>query len=222
MMSLAQTAEVPRAPDFDDAFRARLRDLMAWRRDIRKFKTDPLPPGTLERLIDLACLAPSVGFSQPWRFVVVDDPARRQAIQANFRACNAEALRIYQGEQAATYASLKLEGLGEAPCQLAVFVERDPETGHGVGRQTMPETIDYSAVTAIFSMWLAARAEGIGMGWVSILDPAAVTSALDVPADWRFIGYFCIGYPLTQDNVPELERAGWERRQPAAASLFRR
>ncbi len=157
---------------FDEAFRARLRDLFVWRRDVRRFRRDALPPGTLERLIGIACLAPSVGLSQPWRFVVVDDLGRRQAVREAFKACNAEALKTYSGERAGRYAALKLAGLEEAPCQFAVFADTATATGHGLGRLTMPEMVEYSAVTAVSLMWLAARAEGIGMGWVSILDPA--------------------------------------------------
>src|SRR6202007_3103488 len=106
--------------DFDDDFRARLRDLLVWRRDVRRFRTEPLPPGTLDRLIAVACLAPSVGLSQPWRFVTVDDPTRRRAVLDDFAACNAAALASYAGEQAARYAGLKLAGLAEAPGQFAV------------------------------------------------------------------------------------------------------
>jgi 5,6-dimethylbenzimidazole synthase len=86
----------------------------------------------------------------------------------------------------------------------------------------MPEMAEYSAVTAVFSLWLAARAEGIGMGWVSILDPSAIAAALDLPADWRFIGYFCLGYPQAEEDSPELERAGWEQRRAAADNILRR
>src|SRR5882724_1178779 len=104
---------------FDDEFRSRLRDLLVWRRDVRRFRTEALPPGTLERLIEAACLAPSVGLSQPWRFVVVEDPARRRAIVEEFKACNADALKSYTGTLADRYAELKLAGLQEAPCQFA-------------------------------------------------------------------------------------------------------
>ena len=158
---------------FDDAFRSRLRDLFVWRRDVRRFRREPLPAGTLERLIEIACLSPSVGLSQPWRFVIVDDPGRRQAVRDAFTACNAEALKAYSGDMAARYAALKLAGLEEAPCQFAVFADAATETGHRLGRRTMPEMAEYSVVAAVSLMWLAARAEGIGMGWVSILDPAA-------------------------------------------------
>jgi 5,6-dimethylbenzimidazole synthase len=207
---------------FDDAFRSRLRDLFVWRRDVRRFRRDLLPAGTLERLIETACLAPSVGLSQPWRFVIVDEPGRRQAVRAAFRACNAEALTTYSGDMATRYAALKLAGLEEAPSQLAVFADAATETGHRLGRRTMPEMAEYSVVTAVSLMWLAARAEGIGMGWVSILDPARINGILDVPAEWRFIGYFCLGYPESESDQPELERAGWERRSDAQSCVLRR
>jgi 5,6-dimethylbenzimidazole synthase len=208
--------------DFDDEFRARLHDLMVWRRDVRRFRTDPLPAGTLERLIAVACLAPSVGLSQPWRFVIVESAARRRAVLADFSACNAAALAAQDGEQAARYAALKLAGLAEAPSQIAVFADRATEAGHGLGRRTMPEMAEYSVVAAVTAMWLAARADGIGMGWVSILDPARITAILDVPPHWRFIGYFCLGYPEAEDAAPELERAGWEARRPPQDAIFRR
>jgi 5,6-dimethylbenzimidazole synthase len=214
--------EIPGAPSFDAAFRSRLRELLLWRRDVRRFRNDPLPPGTVERLIETACLAPSVGLSQPWRFVLVDDPTRRQGVREEFAACNAQALAAYAGDLAARYAALKLEGLREAPHQFAVFCERATNAGHGLGRRTMPETADYSVVAAISMLWLAARAEGIGLGWVSILDPARMTRLLDVPDGWRFIGYFCLGYPLHDDDMPALERARWETRRPASACVLRR
>jgi 5,6-dimethylbenzimidazole synthase len=213
---------MPAAPQFDDEFRHRLRSLFAWRRDVRHFRADPLPPGTVERLLELACLAPSVGLSEPWRFVLVDEPTRRAAIRADFTACNAAALAVQTPERATRYARLKLAGLDTAPCHLAVFAAPATPQGYGLGRHTMPETIDYSAVAAVHTLWLAARAEGIGVGWVSILDPLAVGAILEVPADWKLIGYFCLGYPEAEDDIPELERQGWERRNPAAALILRR
>jgi 5,6-dimethylbenzimidazole synthase len=207
---------------FDAVFRARLRDLLMWRRDVRRFRSDPLPEGTLESLIELACLAPSVGLSQPWRFVIVEDRARRAAIRDNFAACNADALRAQAPQRAGLYARLKLEGLAEAPVHFAVFADRATTQGHGLGRRTMPEMIEYSAVTAVHTIWLAARAQGIGLGWISILDPAAIATILDVPTAWKLIGYFCLGYPEVEDTVPELEQAGWEQRSAVAAVMVRR
>ncbi len=176
----------------------------------------------MERLIELACLAPSVGLSQPWRFVIVDDAQRRRAVLEDFKCCNADALNAYEDNLASKYARLKLAGLEEAPCQLAVFADAATDQGHGLGRRTMPEMAEYSVVAAIHTLWLAARAEGIGMGWVSILTPGQVNQILDVPESWHFLGYFCVGYPQAETEVPELERAGWETRRNSQAFILRR
>ncbi|MGI3778036.1 MAG: threonine-phosphate decarboxylase CobD [Janthinobacterium lividum] len=210
------------APGFDAAFRAGLDALFRWRRDVRRFRRDALAPGTLERLVATACLAPSVGLCQPWRFAAVDDPARRARVREVFRASNERALACYEGERAEHYARLKLSGLEDAPVQFAVFADRGTETGHGLGRASMPEMAEYSVVTAVHTMWLAARAEGLGLGWVSILDPAEVAAALDLPAAWRMIGYFCLGYPEAESERPELERLGWEGRRPASEFMLQR
>jgi 5,6-dimethylbenzimidazole synthase len=217
-----QQAPTEQPPPFDDDFRARLRDLFAWRRDVRRFRPEPLPSGVLDRLIEAACLAPSVGLSQPWRFVVVDDRGRRNAIRDNFRRCNREALELYQPDRATLYARLKLAGLEEAPHQLAVFADETTSIGHGLGRRTMPEMVRYSVVAAICNLWLAARAEGVGMGWVSILDPALAAESLDIPSTWRLIGYFCLGYPARDSDTPELELEGWERRREKAMFIIQR
>ena len=215
-------AQPPTPPGFDIGFRAQLHELFAWRRDVRRFRREPLPGGVLERLIGEACLAPSVGLSQPWRFVLVDDPARRAAIIANFKSANREALESYEGERRTSYARLKLAGLEEAPGQMAVFVDETTDVGHGLGRRTMPEMLRYSTIAALTQLWLAARAEGIGMGWVSILDPAGVAQALQVPAAWSLIGYFCLGHPQAEAHEPELARAGWERRLAPEDVIMRR
>jgi 5,6-dimethylbenzimidazole synthase len=213
---------MPPAPTFDDAFRAHLRALLAWRRDVRHFRGDPLPEDVIARLVETACLAPSVGLSQPWRFVLVEAPERRAAVRDDFVRCNATALACQSPERAMLYARLKLAGLDDAPCQLAVFADPETEQGHQLGRLTMPEMIEYSAVVAVHTLWLAARAEGIGMGWVSILDPAVVREILDVPPAWKLIGYFCLGYPEAANDTPELERTGWEERRSAGVFLVRR
>ena len=207
---------------FDAAFRERLGDLLAWRRDVRRFRLEPLPEGMLDRLLGLACLAPSVGLSQPWRFVIVDDPARRRDVRENFLACNAEALGDYRGERAKLYATLKLAGLDEAPVHLAVFADRGTAQGQGLGRRTMPAMVDYSVVTAIHTLWLAARAEDIGVGWVSILDPQRIGDVLAVPAAWSLVAYLCVGYPQADTLTPELERVGWEHRRAPEAFVIRR
>ena len=213
-MQLGRTGQIKTmtGPEFDDEFRRQFLDLLRWRRDVREFQTAALPAGAFERLVDLASLAPSVGLSQPWRFVLVESPEARGAIRGSFQRCNADALLGYSGERAALYARMKLAGLSDAPCQFAVFADMEVVQGHGLGRQTMQATIEYSAVMAIHTLWLAARAEGIGLGWLSILDPADVAAALDVPASWKLIGYFCLGYPLRAASIPTLETQGWEAR----------
>ncbi len=201
-------------PSFDSAFRDRLDQLFAWRRDVRRFDPRPLDEPTVTMLLTTACMAPSVGLSQPWRLVRVRDAARRAGVRASFERCNAQALALQPTDRAGLYARLKLSVLDDAPEHVAVFVDPATELGGGLGRATMPETIGYSAVLAIHTLWLAATAQGIGVGWVSILDPEEVVKALDVRPDWRLVAYLCIGYPLEHSDTPELERAGWERRCP--------
>ena len=209
-------------PDFDTNFRSKLHDLLIWRRDVRRFRTDPLPSDTLTRLTDAARLAPSVGLSEPWRFVVVSSDARRRAMRGNFEHANKEALEGYKGERAQLYASLKLSGMEAAPLQIAVFADEETDQGHALGRASMPETLMYSTVTAIHTMWLVARAEGIGIGWVSILEPSEVPEILDTPAAWRFVAYLCIGFPEKESESPALEDAGWEHRRPGSDFVIER
>ncbi|HLG79904.1 MAG TPA: 5,6-dimethylbenzimidazole synthase [Bradyrhizobium sp.] len=201
-----------RPPQFDAAFRAQFAELVRWRRDVRRFRNDPVDPKLLEKLLALTACAPSVGLSQPWRFVLVESPERRLAIRDNFAQANKSALEGYGGERQARYARLKLEGLTQAPIHLAVCADETTTQGHGLGRQTMPETIRYSVVAAIQTLWLAARAEGLGLGWISILDPDAVRSTLDLPPQWTFIAYLCLGWPEEEHDDPELERHGWQER----------
>ena len=200
-------------PVFDAAFAAQFAELLRWRRDVRRFKREPVPAGLIEALLAQTELSPSVGHSQPWRWMAVDDPRQREAVQASFRRCNADALGAYEGERAALYARLKLEGLREAPVQFAVFCDRGTERGHGLGRKTMPEMLDYSVVAAITQFWLAARVAGLGVGWVSILEPAEVAAALNTPPDWKLIAYLCIGWAEEECDTPELVRAGWDTPQ---------
>lgn len=210
-------------PVFDAEFRRSLRELVRWRRDVRRFRPDkPVAPALVEELVSVAALAPSVGLSQPWRFVLVESEPRRAAVRESFARANADALEGYDGERRALYARLKLAGLATAPVHLAVFSDEATETGHGLGRQTMPEMLRYSVVGAIQTLWLAARAEGLGVGWVSILEPQAVTAALDVPASWTLVAYLCVGWPEEEHLEPELERHGWEARAARVDLICRR
>ena len=219
---LYRAAPTPRHRGFGHPFQAELTELLAWRRDVRHFRTDPVPEAIIERLLDIACLAPSVGNSQPWRFVNVQTEARRAAIVENYRAANAEALAGYRGDRAALYASLKLSGLKEAPIHFAVFCDEETGQGMGLGRRTMPETLRYSAVIAIHTLWLAARARGLGLGWVSILDPAQAAQCLDVPESWSFVAYLCLGWPREDHAEPELQRLGWQARDAVCRQVLDR
>jgi 5,6-dimethylbenzimidazole synthase len=210
-------------PDFTaPEFFPRLIELLRWRRDVRRFRRDALSEDEVLDLLRVAQLAPSVGLSQPWRFMRVRSEAARAAVRENFEHCNAEALGGYRGEDAALYARLKLSGLDDAPVQIAVFCDSGCETGRGLGRRTMPEMAEYSVVAAVHTLWLAARARGIGMGWVSILDPEGIATALSVPEGWRLVAYLCLGWPVEANVDPELERAGWEQRKPLEDFLVER
>ncbi len=205
---------MPAADSFEPAFRERFAELLRLRRDVRRFRPDPVPDAILEEALVLAHLAPSVGYSQPWRFVLVDDPVRREAATESFRRANAEALAATAPQDRRLYARLKLEGMREAPVQMAVFCDDMTATGRKLGARTMPETRAYSTVCAIHTLWLALRVHGVGMGWVSILEPEEICRICEVPEGWRFIAWLCIGWPQeARSDTPELERVGWEKRQ---------
>jgi 5,6-dimethylbenzimidazole synthase len=195
------------------AFAEGFGELLRWRRDVRRFRSDPVPPALVTRLLEAAILAPSVGLSQPWRFLRVESLGRRAAIRDEFEFCNAEAAATYTDERAAQYRALKLEGLAEAPVHLGVCVAEVPEAGHGLGRATQPETLRDSVVCAIHTLWLAARVEGLGVGWISILRPRIAERILDAPPGWRLVAYLVIGWPQDSVDEPELARQGWESRR---------
>ncbi len=199
--------------EFSAGFQDDLLRLMRRRRDVRRFRTDPVDEAILQDCLATFAVAPSVGLSEPWRIVHVRSDAARDAARANFEAANARALDGYDGEKAKLYSGLKLSGMAEAPVHLAVFCDEATDKGAGLGARTMPEMRRYSVVTAIAQFWLAARARGVGVGWVSILDPATLARDLDIPADWHLVAYLCAGWPEDEKDTPELERAGWETRR---------
>ena len=212
----------PSPRQFDEEFRQAFRDLVLWRRDVRRFRRDPIDPALMHQLLELASHAPSVGHCQPWRFVLVESPERREQVKSSFARANAQALDNYHGEQRAHYARLKLEGLENAPVHLAVFADEAAEEGSGLGRRTMPETVRYSVVAAVQTLWLAARAEGLGLGWVSILEPDTIHRVLDVPPAWALVAYLCIGWPVEEHLDPELDRHRWQPRLDVERMIFRR
>jgi 5,6-dimethylbenzimidazole synthase len=167
------------------------------------------------RCLSAFSTAPSVGLSEPWRILCIESADARAAALDNFRAANSAALAGYSGVDAAAYSKLKLSGMQDAPVQLAVFCDDSTGKGRGLGAGTMPEMRRYSVACAITLFWLTLRAEGLGLGWVSILDPAQLSRDLNAPEDWSLIGYFCIGWPEEVSDSPDLERAGWETRNKA-------
>ncbi len=193
-----------------------LHDILRWRRDVRHFLSDPVPDDVLNRLRTAMDLAPSVGNARPWRVMHVKTPDLRHAVIANFEAANANAAQIYDDAKRAQYNALKLAGLHEAPVHLAVFTQTTPDAGHGLGRQSMPEMLSYSTVAAIHTLWLAARAENLGLGWVSILDPVGIARVLDAPKDWQLTGYLCLGKAALDDDTPLLHRNDWQENTSTA------
>ena len=191
-----------------------LEQLIRWRRDVRRFKAEPVPDALMDRLLRLADLAPSVGNSQPWRILNVKDAEVRAAVVRNFEAERRKSADVYGGEQASLYNKLKLAGFDAAPVHLAVFCDHHAAQGHGLGRQTMPETLESSCACMVTMLWLAAREAGLGLGWVSIVDPTAISATLGVPEHWKFIGYLLLGWPEEEHLDPELERLGWQPRTP--------
>ena len=207
---------------FSEAFRIELDRLFRLRRDVRRFRPDPVPEPLLMDLLEAAHTAPSVGLSQPWRFLRIQTPGLRETVVQAFLRANAAAAGRYGGDRAELYRALKLAGLQEAPEHLLVCAERDPAQGHGLGRATLAATLRDSAVCAIQNLWLAARAQGVGVGWVSILDPEELRGPLGVPEAWEWVAYLCVGWPEEELEEPELERRQWESRRPLPECLFLR
>lgn len=208
---------------FNPDFCATLTELLTWRRDVRHFRTDPLDEALVLELLTLAQLAPSVGNSQPWRFVRVKTPALRATLADHVDAERERATsQITDATRHDAYRALKLHGLGEAPEIIAVFCDDATTAGAGLGAATMPQTRLHSVVLAIHTLWLAARARGLALGWVSILDPAFVAGTLAVPDDWTFAALLCLGHPEAVADTPELDRLGWQARLDPLAQISER
>lgn len=214
---MVQSMVTPAQNDFSTAERSAVYRVLRERRDVRAgYLSQPIDDATLYRLLAAAHQAPSVGFMQPWRFIVVRGEALRTAVHRIFQRANSDAAARYRGDRKELYSRLKLEGLLEAPQHLCVVCDDESERGHYLGRNSMPETSIYSVVCAIQNLWLAARTEGIGVGWVSILDPLAIKELLRIPAAAQLVAYLCLGYVRAFSEVPDLERDGWERRAKLA------
>ena len=183
------------------------------RRDVRDFRPDPIPDDKLARIVRAAHHGPSVGFMQPWDFILVQDLEKRGRVKDLFERERAAAACFFDEPRRSTYLSLKLEGILDAPVNLCVTC--DPTRADVVlGRNSMPETDVYSTCCAIQNLWLAARSEGIGVGWVSILKLPQLRDILGIPLHIIPVAYLCLGYPTEFSDEPGLQTAGWRRRLP--------
>jgi 5,6-dimethylbenzimidazole synthase len=208
--------------DFTAQERAAVYRAIALRRDVRaEFLSDPVDDDTIARVLGAAHRAPSVGLSQPWRFIVIRSRTTRRTIHEAFLRANAEATADYDEATTGRYESLKLAGILDAPVGICVTCDDDPARGNGLGRRSVPETARYSTVCAIQNLWLAARVEGLGVGWVSIVNQDEVRTTLAIPQHVAIVAYLCVGYVSTFAPVADLERDGWETRTPLADVLDR-
>ena len=189
------------------------------RRDVRRFRPVPLDDAVLLRILDAAHHAGSVGFMQPWNFIVVRKIETRRKIKALFEQENARAAENYSGPRRQLYESLKLEGILESAVNICVTCDRsraDPV----LGRNTIIDTDLYSTCCAVQNLWLAARAEGVGVGWMSIVDPRSLAELFDLPESVVPVAYLCVGYPEEFRERPMLEEVGWRERLPLDNVVF--
>ncbi|HKP00379.1 MAG TPA: 5,6-dimethylbenzimidazole synthase [Nitrospiraceae bacterium] len=212
---MSRRLDIPSNGQFSDHERAAVYRAIFERRDVRRnFVQRPIADDVLARILTAAHHAGSVGFMQPWDFVIIRKRATKRAVKQLFKKTNAEAAMRYEGARATLYRSLKLEGIEEAPINLCVTCTRQRGGRHVLGRSTVRETDLYSTCCAIQNLWLAARAEGIGVGWVSILDHGILKQALGIPRPVKVLAYLCLGYVSDFAIRPELETAGWRDRIP--------
>lgn len=205
---------------FSPAERAALYRVIESRRDVRAFRTDPIATETLARILGAAHHAPSVGLMQPWNFIVIRDAATKARVKALFEVQNELAVANYAGARADLYRSLKLEGIEEAPINLCVTCDRTRSSPHVLGRNTVTDTDVYSTCCAIQNLWLAARVEGVGVGWVSILDYDDLRPIFGIPETVLPVAYLCVGYPRAFLGEPELQRRGWATQLPINQIIF--
>ena len=185
------------------------------RRDVRSlFKPDPIPSEVLARILKAAHHAGSVGYMQPWNFIVVEDVETRKKVKAAFEREKEEAAKLFEKEKQERYKSFKLEGILESPVNLVVTCDPSRFGPQVIGRHSIPETDVYSTCCAIQNLWLAARAENIGAGWVSIVKREDLYSIFNIPPHIQIIAYLCLGYVTHFPDAPDLERAGWGKRLP--------
>jgi 5,6-dimethylbenzimidazole synthase len=201
--------------------RAALYRAIETRRDVRsEFLPRPLPDAVVRRLLEAAHHAPSVGLMQPWNFLMIRSPQTREQVCQAFEAANDEAAALFSGERAALYRALKLEGIRTAPLNICVTCDRSRGGPVVLGRTHNRDMDLYSTVCAVQNLWLAARAEGVGVGWVSIFDEARMRAILGIPAGVAIVAYLCLGYVDRLYDRPELEVRRWAERLPLDELVF--
>jgi 5,6-dimethylbenzimidazole synthase len=198
---------------FSEAERAAIYRAIETRRDVRdQFLADPLSDELVSRLLAAAHAAPSVGFMQPWNFILVRDDAMRQAAWEAFSKANDEAVEMFSGDERDLYRSLKLEGIRQAPLSICVTCDPDRAGPVVLGRTHNPRMDVYSTVCAVQNLWLAARAEGVGVGWVSIFRDEDVRALLGIPERVEIVAWLCLSYVDQLYSEPELAVKGWRQR----------
>ena len=205
---------------FSDEARRAVYDVIALRRDVRHFDPErEVDDAMLVRVLEAAHAAPSVGLSQPWGFVVVRSAGTRARVRASFLRCRAAEAARFPEERREKYLSYRLEGILEAPLNVCVAVDLRSRDGAILGTTVQPESVRASACCAVQNLWLAARAEGLGVGWVSIVEPAVLRSELGLPPGVEPIAYLCVGHPRAFRAAPMLEEVGWSVRRPLADAI---
>lgn len=213
-MTPSQHAQAPFLTDFQN--------LLAERRNEVSFLDRDVSAEKIEDMLADANMAPSVGLSQPWRFVEVRSADRRKAVYKNFLHARQIEIETIEADKQAHYTKLGLTGLDSAPVHVAFFLDNSEHRGHGLGVSQNPLALNYSVALAAYTFWLTTYAHGLASGWVSILEPEVVAQTLGVPSEWELVAYMCVGYSATPMTGPDLEKRKWSRRQTLEPYFLKR
>jgi len=215
-----QKNEIATPHEFSNDKKQGLYDAIYQRRDVRHFKPDPIAPNILGKILHAAHHAGSVGFMQPWNFIVIDDPAIKDKVFKNFVEANNKASKKFKDEREKLYSSLKLEGIKDAPINICITCDGDRMGPNVLGRDSIPETDLFSTCCAVQNLWLSARAEGVGVGWVSILSVEQLKADLNIPDSIFPVAYLCVGYTEQFHDKPLLEKVGWAKRMQLSDLVY--
>ena len=218
---MTESAELAPAGPFSSAEREAVYRAIHTRRDVRdQFLPKEVPQAVVQRLLEAAHHAPSVGFMQPWNFILIREAAQREQIWQAFKRANDEAAAMFPEEKQSQYRALKLEGIRKAPLNICITCDKGRGSEPVLGRTHNPNMDVYSTVCAVQNLWLAARAEGIGMGWVSIFHDSDLKALLNIPERIEIVAYLCLGYVEELYTRPELEAKGWAKRKTLDGLVF--